>query len=93
MIRLESPQWEVVSLDNRRTRFDTREDAVANRGAGQLRESVSYRDVPAVYEVRLEDGSVVGREVRAADAGIIARDHPGAKVYMVPEDDPASTPS
>ena len=84
LMRVNEEWWEVISPDGGgHTRYDTRDEAIANRGDGQVRRRVNNRDVPAVYEVRL-DGEVLDTKPRAVDAAAIAKVTPGSTVHMVP---------
>lgn len=83
-MRVTDEWFEVVSADGGgHTRYATREEALANRGSGQVRRRESDRDVPAAYQVRL-DGEVIDVKARAVDAATLAKMTPGATVHMVP---------
>lgn len=86
MLRQESVSFEVVSGDGvRQDRYDTVEEARANRGAGTVRRRVDYVDIPAAFSVRV-DGDEISRHVSAKDAAADAKANAGATVHMVPRD-------
>lgn len=86
MLRQETEFFEVVSADGvRQEKYDTVEEARANRGSGTVRRRVDYVDIPAAYSVRL-DGDEVSRHNSAKDAAVAARASAGATVHMVARD-------
>jgi hypothetical protein len=86
MMRVDTVYYEVVPAGGgARIRYDTADEARENRGTGQVRQRVSFVDVPAEYAVRL-DGVEIDRCQTAADAAGISRQNPGSSVHMVPSD-------
>lgn len=83
MLRQETEFFEVVSPDGvRQGKYDTVEEARANRGAGTVRRRVDFNDVPAAFSVRV-DGDEISRFDSARAAAAEARANPGASVHMV----------
>lgn len=86
MLRQETEFFEVVSPDGvRQGKYDTVEEARANRGSGTVRRRVDYVDIPAAFSVRL-DGDEISRHNSAKDAAAAAKANDGATVHMVPKD-------
>lgn len=86
MLRQETEFFEVVSADGvRQEKYDTVEEARANRGSGTVRRRVDYVDIPAAFSVRV-DGNEIGRHASARDAAAEAKAMAGATVHMVPKD-------